>query len=89
QEVNQSDVETAKSYIKAAGQGDADAQSGLGVMYEQGRGVDQSNVETIRWYTKARNLQPLSDTGQVSDAMNTTSSLAHPWKGLALAVGPL
>ncbi|KAG0250690.1 hypothetical protein DFQ27_009262 [Actinomortierella ambigua] len=33
--------------------GDARAQFIVGSMYEQGRGVEQSDVEAVKWYTKA------------------------------------
>ena len=37
----------------AADQGHAQAQYNLGVMFDQGRGVAQSDVEAVRWYRKA------------------------------------
>jgi hypothetical protein len=37
----------------AADQGRAEAQYNLGVMFEQGRGVAQSDVEAARWWRKA------------------------------------
>ena len=37
----------------AAEQGDADAQSTLGFMYENGRGVPQDDAEAVRWYRLA------------------------------------
>jgi hypothetical protein len=37
----------------AADQGHAEAQYNLGVMFEQGRGVAQSDVEAARWFRKA------------------------------------
>ena len=40
-------------WTKAANQGHAGAQYNLGVMYEQGQGVAQNNVEAVRWYRKA------------------------------------
>ena len=36
-----------------AEQGDAAAQNSLGVMYDQGRGVPQDDVEAVRWYRRA------------------------------------
>ncbi|MBI5427493.1 MAG: sel1 repeat family protein [Nitrospinae bacterium] len=38
---------------KKAGQGDADAQYDLGVMYNIGRGVNRDYVEAARWFRKA------------------------------------
>ncbi len=36
-----------------AEQGDADAQSSLGMMYEEGQGVPQSYAEAVKWYRLA------------------------------------
>lgn len=50
----------SKDYVKAmqefrplAEQGDATAQNYLGVMYENGRGIDIDYVKAVQWYTKA------------------------------------
>ena len=40
-------------FEKAAKQGDAHAQFALGVMYEVGQGVDQSDSMAMRWYSKS------------------------------------
>ena len=53
QGVPQSDQEAVKWYCKAAEQGDAMAQNGLGTMYGNGRGVPQSDQEAVKWYRKA------------------------------------
>ncbi len=37
-----------------AEQGDASAQTSLGVMYANGLGVPQDDTEAIKWYRKAR-----------------------------------
>ena len=42
-----------KWYRKAADQGDASAQSYLGLMYELGKGVPQDYAEAVKWYRKA------------------------------------
>ncbi len=48
------DYETAlEILIPLAEAGDANAQTGLGVMYERGVGVQQSYAEAIKWYDKA------------------------------------
>ena len=39
--------------LKAAEQGDADAQNFLGWMYSHGSGVRKSKAEAIKWYRKA------------------------------------
>ena len=51
--VNQDYDEAAKWYHLAAEQGDANAQYVLGVLYEDGLGVEQSNTEAAKWYRKA------------------------------------
>ena len=38
---------------KAAAQGNAGAQSNLGVMYEYGQGVAQNNAKAREWFEKA------------------------------------
>jgi hypothetical protein len=40
-------------YTKAAEQGDAAAQSNLGNMYDNGKGVQQDYKTAVMWYTKA------------------------------------
>jgi len=39
--------------LKAAEQGDAEAQANLGFMYANGEGVPQDDVEAVKWYRKA------------------------------------
>lgn len=36
-----------------AGQGDANAQHALGVMYDNGKGVEKNLTEAMKWYRKA------------------------------------
>ena len=43
----------AEGYMKAAGQGQKDAQCSLGFMYLEGKGVEQSDEKAVEWYTKA------------------------------------
>ena len=38
--------------LKAAEQGDADAQNYLGWMYSHGSGVCKNKVEAVKWYRK-------------------------------------
>ncbi len=42
-----------KEFLPLAEQGHAAAQYYLGLMYEQGDGVEQDHVESARWYTRA------------------------------------
>ena len=41
------------SLIKAAEQGDAEAQNNLGLAYYNGKGVTQDYVEAVKWWRKA------------------------------------
>jgi len=47
------DVEAAKWYRKAAGQGNAVCQFNLGNMYADGRGMAQDEAEAVKWYRKS------------------------------------
>ena len=50
----QGDYETALAeFTKAAEDGDMNAQFNLGVMYENGQGVEQSDLKAAEWYQKA------------------------------------
>ena len=51
--VPQDDTEAVKWLRKAAEQGDADAQFGLGLMYAGGRGVPKDDVQAYAWYNIA------------------------------------
>ena len=48
-----SDEQAAYWYRKAADQGMAAAQCGLGVLYEEGRGVTKSDEKALQWYQEA------------------------------------
>ncbi|HHF6298605.1 TPA: tetratricopeptide repeat protein [Haemophilus influenzae] len=50
----QSDYQTAfKLWLPMAEQGYAQAQGGLGMMYERGLGVKQDDFKAVKWYRKA------------------------------------
>ena len=51
--VPQSDQEAARWYLKAANQGDAGAQTIVGMMYMQGQGVEKDEVQAKSWLRKA------------------------------------
>jgi len=51
--VPQDYAEAVRRYRKAADQGHAWAQDGIGYMYSQGKGVPQDYAEAARWYRKA------------------------------------
>jgi TPR repeat protein len=46
-------VKAVEFFLKAALQGNADAQNNLGSMYVLGEGVEQNNSEAKKWYTKS------------------------------------
>jgi hypothetical protein len=48
-------VEAAKWYLRAAEQGDANAQHNLANRFESGQGVPQNYAEAVKWYRKAAN----------------------------------
>ena len=50
---NKEYAEAMRWYRKAADQGDAGAQSNIGWLYENGKGLAQDDVEATRWYRKA------------------------------------
>ena len=53
-ELEREDHERAyKLFLPLAEQGNADAQSNLGLMYESGQGVPQDYKEAIKWYRLA------------------------------------
>ncbi len=47
------DAEAMRLNLKAAEQGEATAQTNLGWMYREGRGVARDDSEAVRWYWKA------------------------------------
>ena len=47
--------EAYRWYRRAADQGDADAQSALGLMYKMGLGVERSDAEACRLFRLAAN----------------------------------
>jgi hypothetical protein len=51
--VPQDTAKAVRWYRTAALQGLAEAQYGLGLLYENGAGVAQDSTEAVRWYRKA------------------------------------
>lgn len=47
------DIGAADQYRDAAQKGDVNAQYNLGVMYAEGKGVEQDSAEAVNWYRKA------------------------------------
>ena len=61
-------VTALKEWTPLAEQGDADAQTNLGVMYDNGQGVPQDDKTAVKWFTLAAEQgnvcsgQPIPDT---------------------------
>jgi len=53
--VPENDALAVNWYRKAAAQGNANAQSNLGVMYQYGRGVPENKIRSYIWYFTAKN----------------------------------
>jgi TPR repeat protein len=51
--VEQNYTKAFEWYLKAAEQGNTDAQIHIGYMYHEGKGVDQNDIEAIKWLAKA------------------------------------
>ena len=51
--VSGQDVSDFEETKQAAEQGDASAQSNLGLMYARGDGVPENDAEAVRWYRLA------------------------------------
>ena len=50
---NEKNEEAFEYYLKAARQGDAEAQYNLGVCYRKGYGVEKDLTEAVKWLRKA------------------------------------
>ena len=82
----QSDYQTAfKLWLPLAEQGNASAQFSLGVMYNNGQGVKQDDVEAVKWYRKAaeQGLAPaqvkLGAAYILGKGVQVNKSLAKEW----------
>jgi TPR repeat protein len=80
-----------KWFRKAAEQGNASAQTNLGMMYEDGRGIPQDYTEAARWYRKAADQGWPTGQGFLG-ALYTFGTgvpkddvLAHMWLSLAIS----
>ena len=82
-----------KEWKPLAGQGDADAQTNLGLMYQNGWGVPQDDKEAVRWYTLAAeqgyaNAQyNLGQLYREGDGVPQDYKLASEWFRLAAEQG--
>ena len=86
----QSDYQTAfKLWLPLAEQGEANVQFNLGVMYANGQGVKQDDVEAVKWYRKAAeqgnaNAQMILGTVYfLGKGVQFNKALAKEWFGKA------
>ena len=86
----QSNYQTAfKLWLPLAEQGDAQAQGGLGMMYERGLGVKQDDFKAVNWYRKAAEqgyggAQVMLGFSYLSGkGVQVNKSLAKEWFGKA------
>ena len=68
-------AEAVRWWKKAADQGEAWAQSCLGLAYDRGQGVPQDYAEAVRWWKRA------ADQGN-ADAQNLVGSACYAGKGV-------
>lgn len=93
QGVRQDFKEAARWYRLAADQGDASAQSNLGLLYANGQGVRQDIKEALRWYRLAAdqgNAPAQSNLGFLyykGEGVPQDYVQAHMWLNLAAAQG--
>ena len=84
-------AEAAKWFRLAAEQGRPDAQSNLGVMYAEGEGVPQDDVQALMWFTLAaeQNHKDAIDNRNNAESTMTAAQiaaakkLAREWKAAA------
>ena len=74
--------EAFKLVRQAADQSYAAAQSTLGWMYAQGKGVAQNDAEAIKWFTKAANQN-------YADAQNNLGLMYEKGQGVPQMMPPL
>jgi uncharacterized protein len=74
--------EAVKWYTKAAEQGDAEAQSNLGVMYQNGQGVPQDYKEAVKWYTKATEQGFAQAQSNLTDAQFSLGAMYQNGQGV-------
>jgi len=65
-------TEALRWFRKAAAQGDANAQTFLGLMYGSGRGVKQDDAEALNWFRKAA-AQGNADAQEMVDKLSGSS----------------
>ena len=81
-------AEPVKWFRLAADQGRADAQSNLGVMYAEGEGVPQNDIQALMWFTLAAEQNHKDAIENRDNAVSTMTAaqiaaakkLAREWK---------
>ena len=85
--------EAVKWYRKAADQGDAMAQFGLGNRYKTGEGVGKDLKEAVKWYRKAADQgfasaqDSLRDMYTFGEGVHEDRVTAYAWCNIAAANG--
>ena len=67
--VPQDDAEAAKWFRKVGDQGNADAETALGLMYLAGRGVPQNDEAAVSWLRKAADQGVAEAAGEHAAAL--------------------
>ena len=86
-------AEAERWWREAAEQGDAEAQSNLGNLYDMGEGVPQDFAEAMKWYRKAAeqgDVHALNNLGLMyyeSRGIPQDGIEAYKWIFLAVAQG--
>ena len=62
-----------REFRPLADQGDAAAQYNLGIMYSEGRGVQQGDAEAVRWFRKAAPVGRDAPPARPGDPASPTS----------------
>ena len=82
-----------KEWKPLAGQGDADAQTNLGLMYQNGWGVPQDDKEAVYWYKLAAEQGDASAQTILGNAYGRGQGViqdnvyAHMWLNIAASSG--
>ncbi|MGB7770224.1 MAG: tetratricopeptide repeat protein, partial [Verrucomicrobiia bacterium] len=80
-------AQAAKSFYKAAEEGDADAQFNLSVCYHTGDGVPQSDSEAMKWLCKAAEQGHANAFKQLVNKMGSDERWRKAVPGLAKMLG--
>ena len=70
--------EAVRWYLRAAEQGDVEAQVNIGIMYFEGRGVVQDYVQAHKWTNLAASRQTGEERKMSADARDALAGLMTP-----------